>query len=234
MPAISAPRIGDRPTPRWPGWRRSRPAGRPRGTARGSWSAPPARTGAAAAKRPTNSIAERRRRRRAAIVPSSGPTPAVAAGRRARRAAKMIGTSARSSNSSMREAPARPTGALRADQRQHHRGRGQGQREAERRSSRRSGWPIRCRPTADDHRAAEQLGRADAEHRAAASTTSAGSDSSRPIENSSRTMPSSAKGSIACGLRDGDIVKPGMRARERAEPGRADQHADQDEADDRA
>ena len=58
--------------------------------------------------------------------------------------------------------------------------------------------------------------------------------SSSPTEKSSRMIPNSAKGSIACGIGDGEIVEPGCAVDERAEPGRADQHADQDEADHRA
>jgi hypothetical protein len=81
-------------------------------------------------KRPSTSIAAITARR-AAACSSAAEAAALRIAAPSRRAAKMIGTIARSSNSSMAERRAADR-AGRADQRQHERGRGQGKRQAER------------------------------------------------------------------------------------------------------
>ena len=129
-------------------------------------------------------------------VPSSGPTPAVALGDIAP-SANTIGTSARSSNSSMPSA-ARPTALCVPTS-------GSTIAVDESASANPSPidpgmpWPMRCSPTpmitaAPTSSAAptpNTIRRIDHKRR---------NDSSRPIENSNRTMPSSAKGATASGF----------------------------------
>ena len=58
-------------------------------------------------------------------------------------------------------------------------------------------------------------------------------DSSSPTENSSRTIPSSAKGSMPLGVRNGHVIERRIMPGERAEAEGADDHSNDDEADDR-
>ena len=142
-----------------------------------------------------------------------------------------IGTSARSSNSSMASA-ARPTGlcvptaAARArSTTRPARGRGRSTPVGALHRCRYSPPPIRIAR-------AEQLGGADAEHQPAHAPQPA----ERQLEPDREQQQDDAElGERLDRVRVGDrhVVEPGMSPVERAEPGRPDDHADQDEADDR-
>ena len=171
-----------------------------RGTAPGSWSAPPGRTGAAAAKRPSTSIATITSAAEPAAS-SSRPSEPVACGVRRQRAEREDDRDdAPDPRTAASRSAERPTGLRRPDQRQHQRGRGQaparGRARARRSSSGRSATAPTPISSAPRRAARPRRPRTPA----AASPHSRRNDSSSPIEKSSRMMPNSANGSIASGL----------------------------------
>src|SRR6185369_16616967 len=121
--------------------------------------------------------------------------------------------------------------AVSSDEGNHDCRRRQSEREAD---SNRSGraFARKIQAAGKDHCGPEQFSRARPEHQSPHSPQ----PSERQLEPDREEQQNYAelgKGLDAVGVRDGDIVQPRMITRERPKPVRADEHADQDEADDR-